>query len=69
MKIKDLLHKCRDCKIMILNHYGDEIGMCDMIDLIRGDGKDKPLEEEEIKTITMGTEDYYSGYIIVTTIA
>lgn len=65
MKIIDLLSTCKGTYVLILNHYGDEIGRYTGTGLIRYDGREEPIHDQEVLEVRTGW-GCYEGKLVVT---
>ena len=64
MKVIDLLSVCNGY-VLILNHYGDEIGRYSRTGLIRYDGREEPIHDQEVLEVRTGW-GCYEGKLVVT---
>ncbi len=66
MKVSELLSVCNGY-VLILNHYGDEIGRYTRTGLIRYDGREEPIHDQEVLDVRTGwAGSGYEGKLLVT---
>jgi hypothetical protein len=66
MKLIDLLSTCKGTYVLILNHYGDEIGRYTGTGLIRFDSREESMHDHQVLEVRMGFAPYYEGKLLVT---